>query len=69
MLALKQKQMENSALQNEVHHLHNKESQLNQELDRLRDHLLESEESHSWKLLTMEDREAKLRKSCHWMKC
>jgi hypothetical protein len=27
MLALKQKQVENSTLQNEVHHLHNKESQ------------------------------------------
>jgi hypothetical protein len=62
MLALKQKQMENSALQNEVQHLHDKESRLNQELNRLRSHLLESEESHTLELLAVEDRETKLRK-------
>ncbi|XP_076407395.1 thyroid receptor-interacting protein 11 isoform X5 [Peromyscus maniculatus bairdii] len=62
MLALKQKQMENTALQNEVQHLRDKESRLNQELQRLRDHLLESEDSHTREALAAEDREAKLRK-------
>ncbi|XP_027274940.1 thyroid receptor-interacting protein 11 isoform X4 [Cricetulus griseus] len=62
MLALKQKQMENSTLQNEVQHLRDKESRLNQELQRLRDHLLESEDSHTREALAAEDREAKLRK-------
>uniref|UniRef100_A0A8C0XFF0 GRIP domain-containing protein n=1 Tax=Castor canadensis TaxID=51338 RepID=A0A8C0XFF0_CASCN len=61
MLALKQKQMENSALQNEVQHLHNKETWLKQELNRLCNHLSEREESHTQELLAMEDREAKLR--------
>ncbi|XP_051006568.1 thyroid receptor-interacting protein 11 isoform X2 [Acomys russatus] len=62
MLSLKQKQMENSTLQNEVQRLHDKESRLNQELQRLRDHLLESEDSHTREALAAEDREAKLRK-------
>ncbi|XP_052041190.1 thyroid receptor-interacting protein 11 isoform X3 [Apodemus sylvaticus] len=62
MLALKQKQMENSTLQNEVQRLRDKESRLNQELQRLRDHLLESEDSHTREALAAEDREAKLRK-------
>ncbi|XP_077637113.1 thyroid receptor-interacting protein 11 isoform X1 [Crocuta crocuta] len=62
MLALKQKQMENSALQNEVQHLHDKELRLNQELERLRNHLLESEDSYTREALAAEDREAKLRK-------
>ncbi|KAL1789577.1 thyroid receptor-interacting protein 11 isoform X2 [Sigmodon hispidus] len=62
MLALKQKQMENSTLQNEVQHLRDKESRLNQELQRLRDHLLELEDSHTREALAAEDREAKLRK-------
>ncbi|XP_036061570.1 thyroid receptor-interacting protein 11 isoform X1 [Onychomys torridus] len=62
MLALKQKQMENTTLQNEVQHLRDKESRLNQELQRLRDHLLESEDSHTREALAAEDREAKLRK-------
>ncbi|XP_028744132.1 thyroid receptor-interacting protein 11 isoform X2 [Peromyscus leucopus] len=62
MLALKQKQMENTALQNEVQHLRDKESRLNQELQRLRNHLLESEDSHTREALAAEDREAKLRK-------
>ncbi|XP_021505863.1 thyroid receptor-interacting protein 11 isoform X1 [Meriones unguiculatus] len=62
MLALKQKQMENSTLQNEVQRLHDKETRLNQELQRLRDHLLESEDSHTREALAAEDREAKLRK-------
>ncbi|XP_045757371.1 thyroid receptor-interacting protein 11 isoform X1 [Mirounga angustirostris] len=62
MLALKQKQMENSALQNEVQHLRDKELRLNQELERLRNHLLESEDSYTREALAAEDREAKLRK-------
>lgn len=62
MLALKQKQMENSALQNEVQRFRDKESRLNQELQRLRDHLLELEDSHTREALAAEDREAKLRK-------
>ncbi|KAM4853054.1 LOW QUALITY PROTEIN: thyroid receptor-interacting protein 11 [Thomomys bottae] len=60
-LALKQKQMENSTLQNEVQHLRDKELRLNQELQRLRNHLLESEDSYT-EALAAEDREAKLRK-------
>ncbi|XP_074221219.1 thyroid receptor-interacting protein 11 isoform X1 [Camelus bactrianus] len=62
MLALKQKQMENTALQNEVQHLRDKELRLNQELERLRNHLLESEDSYTREALAAEDREAKLRK-------
>lgn len=62
MLALKQKQMENTALQNEVQHLRDKELRLNQELERLRNHLLESEDSYTREVLAAEDREAKLRK-------
>ncbi|XP_058148390.1 thyroid receptor-interacting protein 11 isoform X2 [Dasypus novemcinctus] len=62
MLALKQKQMENSALQNEVQHLRDKELRLNQELERLRNHLLESEDSYTREALAAEDRETNLRK-------
>uniref|UniRef100_A0A8C5XBY2 Thyroid hormone receptor interactor 11 n=1 Tax=Microcebus murinus TaxID=30608 RepID=A0A8C5XBY2_MICMU len=62
MLSLKQKQMENSALQNEVQRLRDKEFRLNQELERLRNHLLESEDSYTREVLAAEDREAKLRK-------
>ncbi|XP_006839630.1 PREDICTED: thyroid receptor-interacting protein 11 [Chrysochloris asiatica] len=62
MLALKQKQMENSAQQNQVQHLRDKELRLNQELERLRNHLLESEDSYTREALAAEDREAKLRK-------
>ncbi|XP_007105104.2 thyroid receptor-interacting protein 11 isoform X2 [Physeter macrocephalus] len=62
MLALKQKQMENTAIQNEVQHLRDKELRLNQELERLRNHLLESEDSYTREVLAAEDREAKLRK-------
>ncbi|XP_002719641.1 thyroid receptor-interacting protein 11 isoform X1 [Oryctolagus cuniculus] len=62
LLALKQKQMESSTLQNEVQHLRDKESRLNQELERLRNHLLESEDSYTREALAAEDREAKLRK-------
>ncbi|XP_014434360.2 thyroid receptor-interacting protein 11 isoform X1 [Pelodiscus sinensis] len=62
MLALKQKQMESSALQNEVQHLRDKEQRLNQELERLRSHLLEMEDSYTQEALAAEDRETKLRK-------
>uniref|UniRef100_A0A8D0H6D6 Thyroid hormone receptor interactor 11 n=1 Tax=Sphenodon punctatus TaxID=8508 RepID=A0A8D0H6D6_SPHPU len=62
MLALKQKQMETAALQNEAQHLRDKEQRLNQELERLRNHLLEMEDSYTREALTAEDRETKLRK-------
>ncbi|NXA11787.1 TRIPB protein, partial [Sapayoa aenigma] len=62
MVALKQKQMESSALQSEVQHLHEKEQRLNQELERLRNHLLEMEDSYTKEALAAEDREVKLRK-------
>ncbi|XP_036267486.1 thyroid receptor-interacting protein 11 isoform X3 [Pipistrellus kuhlii] len=62
MFALKQKQMENTALQNEVQHLRDKELRLNQELERLRNHLLETEDSYTREALAAEDREANLRK-------
>ncbi|XP_047394796.1 thyroid receptor-interacting protein 11 isoform X3 [Sciurus carolinensis] len=62
MLALKQKQMENSTLQHEIQHLRDKEVRLNQELERLRNHLLESEDSYTREILAAEDRETKLRK-------
>uniref|UniRef100_A0A672TK41 Thyroid hormone receptor interactor 11 n=1 Tax=Strigops habroptila TaxID=2489341 RepID=A0A672TK41_STRHB len=62
MVALKQKQMESSALQSEIQHLHEKEQRLNQELERLRNHLLEMEDSYTREALAAEDREVKLRK-------
>ncbi|NXO65257.1 TRIPB protein, partial [Phainopepla nitens] len=62
MVALKQKQMESSALQSEVQHLQEKEQRLNQELERLRNHLLEMEDSYTREALAAEDREVKLRK-------
>uniref|UniRef100_A0A8C3CBU4 Thyroid hormone receptor interactor 11 n=1 Tax=Cairina moschata TaxID=8855 RepID=A0A8C3CBU4_CAIMO len=62
MVALKQKQMESSALQSEIQHLREKEQRLNQELERLRNHLLEMEDSYTREALAAEDREAKLRK-------
>ncbi|XP_059505028.1 thyroid receptor-interacting protein 11 [Stegostoma tigrinum] len=62
MLALKQKQMENSALVNELQHTRDKEQRLNQDLQRLRQHLIEMEESYTKEALAAEDREAELRK-------
>ncbi|NXT54194.1 TRIPB protein, partial [Pluvianellus socialis] len=62
MVALKQKQMESSALQSEIQHLREKEQRLNQELERLRSHLLEMEDSYTREALAAEDREVKLRK-------
>ncbi|KAF1629445.1 Thyroid receptor-interacting protein 11, partial [Eudyptes filholi] len=62
MVALKQKQMESSALQSEIQRLREKEQRLNQELERLRNHLLEMEDSYTREALAAEDREVKLRK-------
>ncbi|XP_029453668.1 thyroid receptor-interacting protein 11 [Rhinatrema bivittatum] len=62
MVALKQKQMESTALQNEVQHLRDKEQRLNQELERLRNHLIEMEDSYTREALAAEDREAELRR-------
>ncbi|XP_075700451.1 thyroid receptor-interacting protein 11 [Rhinoderma darwinii] len=62
MLALKQKQMEGVSLQNEIHHLREKEQRLNQELERLRNHLLEMEDSYTREALAAEERETKLKK-------
>ncbi|NXX19012.1 TRIPB protein, partial [Podargus strigoides] len=62
MVALKQKQMESSALQSELQHLREKEQRLNQELERLRNHLLEMEDSYTREALAAEDREVKLKK-------
>ncbi|XP_064919710.1 thyroid receptor-interacting protein 11 [Columba livia] len=62
MVALKQKQMESSALQSEIQHLCEKEQRLNQELERLRNHLLEMEDSYTREAVAAEDREVKLRK-------
>ncbi|KAM4802180.1 thyroid receptor-interacting protein 11-like [Urocitellus parryii] len=55
ILCLKQKQMENRTLQHEVQHLH-------RELERLRSHLLESEDSHTREILAVEKREIELKK-------
>ncbi|XP_069772216.1 thyroid receptor-interacting protein 11 isoform X2 [Narcine bancroftii] len=62
MLALKQKQMEATALVNELQHMRDKEQRLNQELQRLRSHLIEMEESYTKEALAAEDRETELRK-------
>lgn len=43
-MALKQKQIENLNLEKEVHHLHDKDLRLNQELVRWLNHALESED-------------------------
>uniref|UniRef100_A0A8C7TK86 Thyroid hormone receptor interactor 11 n=1 Tax=Oncorhynchus mykiss TaxID=8022 RepID=A0A8C7TK86_ONCMY len=62
MLALKQKQMETTAIQTELQHVKDREQRLKLELDRLRNHLLEIEESYTREVLAAEDREAELRK-------
>ncbi|KAF7471144.1 hypothetical protein GHT09_017640 [Marmota monax] len=62
ILCLKQKQVENRTLQHEVQHLHDKELRLHQELERLRSHLLESEDSHTWEIWAVEKRELELKK-------
>lgn len=89
MMALKQKQMETTALQAEVgeaehggtswcfspssatvmlwfvsqlQHMRDKEQRLNLELERLRNHLLEIEDSYTREALAAEDRETELRR-------
>uniref|UniRef100_A0A8C5H2Z9 GRIP domain-containing protein n=1 Tax=Gouania willdenowi TaxID=441366 RepID=A0A8C5H2Z9_GOUWI len=62
MMALKQKQMETTAVQSELQHMRDKEQRLNLELERLRNHLLEIEDSYTREALTAEDREAELRR-------
>ncbi|XP_053357855.1 thyroid receptor-interacting protein 11 [Clarias gariepinus] len=62
MLALKQKQMETSALQSELQHTRDKEQRLKLELERLRNHLLEIEDSYTREALGAEDRETELRR-------
>ncbi|XP_041927895.1 thyroid receptor-interacting protein 11 [Alosa sapidissima] len=62
MLALKQKQMETTAVHSEMQHLRDKEQRQQQELERLRNHLLEMEESYTREVVAAEDREAELRR-------
>lgn len=62
MLALKQKQMDTTAVQTELQHVKDREQRLKLELDRLRNHLLEIEDSYTREVLAAEDREAELRK-------
>ncbi|XP_036927353.1 thyroid receptor-interacting protein 11 [Acanthopagrus latus] len=62
MMALKQKQMETTAVQTELHHMREKEQRLNLELERLRNHLLEIEDSYTREALAAEDRETELRR-------
>lgn len=87
MMALKQKQMETTAVQAEVgeeqhllafpgpsagtlmlsfpsqlQHVRDKEQRLNLELERLRNHLLEIEDSYTREALAAEDRETELRR-------
>ncbi|KAM9341622.1 thyroid receptor-interacting protein 11 isoform 1-T1 [Symphorus nematophorus] len=62
MMALKQKQMETTAVQAELQHMRDKEQRLNLELERLRNHLLEIEDSYTREALAAEDRETELRR-------
>uniref|UniRef100_A0A671QWI8 Thyroid receptor-interacting protein 11-like n=1 Tax=Sinocyclocheilus anshuiensis TaxID=1608454 RepID=A0A671QWI8_9TELE len=62
MMALKQKQMETTALQSELQHTRDKEQRLKQEVERLRNHLLEIEDSYTREALAAEDREGELRR-------
>ncbi|XP_069567707.1 thyroid receptor-interacting protein 11 [Brachyistius frenatus] len=62
MMALKQKQMETTAVQAELQHVRDKEQRLNLELERLRNHLLEIEDSYTREALAAEDRETDLRR-------
>nr|XP_020514252.1 thyroid receptor-interacting protein 11 [Labrus bergylta] len=62
MMALKQKQMETTAVQAELQHVRDKEQRLNLELERLRNHLLEIEESYTREAVSSEDRETELRR-------
>ncbi|KAM9842122.1 thyroid receptor-interacting protein 11 [Aulostomus maculatus] len=62
MMALKQKQMDTTSLQSELQHMRDKEQRLNLELERLRNHLLEIEESYTREAVAAEDRETELRR-------
>ncbi|KAF7201251.1 thyroid receptor-interacting protein 11 isoform X1 [Nothobranchius furzeri] len=62
MMALKQKQMETTAVQAELQHVRDKEQRLNLELERLRNHLLEMEDSYTRDAIAAEDRETELRR-------
>ncbi|KAJ7988761.1 hypothetical protein DPEC_G00312570 [Dallia pectoralis] len=62
MLALKQKQMETTAVQAELQHVKEREQRSKLELDRLRNHLMEIEDSYTREALAAEDREAELRR-------
>ncbi|XP_038865189.1 thyroid receptor-interacting protein 11-like isoform X1 [Salvelinus namaycush] len=62
MLALKQKQMDTTAVQTELQHVKDREQRLKLELDRLRNHLLEIEDTYTREALAAEDREAELRR-------
>ncbi|XP_068577743.1 thyroid receptor-interacting protein 11 [Cebidichthys violaceus] len=62
MMALKQKQMATTAVQTELQHMKDKEQRLNLELERLRNHLLEIEDSYTREALAAEDRETELRR-------
>uniref|UniRef100_A0A8C0LTE9 GRIP domain-containing protein n=1 Tax=Canis lupus dingo TaxID=286419 RepID=A0A8C0LTE9_CANLU len=62
LLALKRKQMENGALQDELQQLRDKELHLNQELERTRRRAVESEDTRQRESLLAEDKVAKLRK-------
>ncbi|XP_026864042.2 thyroid receptor-interacting protein 11 isoform X2 [Electrophorus electricus] len=62
MLALKQKQMETAALQAELQRASSKDQRQQQELERLRNHLMETEESFTRETLAVEGREHELRR-------
>lgn len=62
MMALKQKQMETTAVQTELQHMRDKEQRLNLELERLRNHLLEIEDSYTREAVAAEHRETELRR-------
>lgn len=62
MMALKQKQMETTALQSELQHTRDKEQRLKQEVERLRNHLIEIEDTYTREALAAEDREGELRR-------
>lgn len=51
-----------SSIHIQVQYLREKEQRLNQELDRLRNHLLEREDTSTREALAAEDRESKLKK-------
>ncbi|VTJ89746.1 Hypothetical predicted protein [Marmota monax] len=60
-LSRKHQQMAKRTLEQEVQHLRDKELHLKQEVQSLRSHLLESEDSYSWEIGAAEKRERNLR--------